>query len=378
MNSSTKNLPVLYTIPIWRLLIKLNNKTYYYIPELNKYVFSKIIKNHLSLVGKTTQDYYDRWVLNITTPSQRPRCNNPKCNKILRFNRISVGYGMYCNNSCNKSYNMIGNSNTLGHKLSDDHKLKIREGVRKSFNDNNTSSKMSISQIKRFKNPKERQKLSESSRIRFSNLDERLKISNKMRYIVDNTNFREKVRLSIIKRYKDDKSLSKRLSDSIKNHYINNPQSRIRQSISHIKLWMNPSESLLKTLNNGNIGIHSKIYSKYEFKFITFDSNLERKFYLSMSSRSDIVSIYREPTHFMYYDSQKNLYRNYYPDFLIVYSDGVEELIEIKPFSKIIDQNVIDKSIYSVNFCYLLGLKYSIYTDLFINKSDSSGIIKLI
>lgn len=72
-------LPVLYTIPRWKLTRYKGNKMQYYIPWMDIWISNKYIKKYLIEHGYTIQEYYDRWFLNITVPSERPRCQVCGC-----------------------------------------------------------------------------------------------------------------------------------------------------------------------------------------------------------------------------------------------------------------------------------------------------------
>ena len=70
---NNRNLPVLYTIPRWKLETGSGNKKFYFVPWMERYVSKNFLSRELSKINKTVQDYYDRWILNIIVPSQRPR-----------------------------------------------------------------------------------------------------------------------------------------------------------------------------------------------------------------------------------------------------------------------------------------------------------------
>lgn len=96
--------PVLLTFPRYKMILrrgKGSNDVFYYIPYENRYVNSKIIKKVLSKYNITTQEYYDRWFLNITVPSERPRCKN--CDINVGFIGVYKGYHKYCNNKCSRN-----------------------------------------------------------------------------------------------------------------------------------------------------------------------------------------------------------------------------------------------------------------------------------
>lgn len=58
----------------------------YYIVELQKWVYNRSITKHLSAIGMTKQEWYDKYILQIASPNDRPRC--PACGKILPFTNI--------------------------------------------------------------------------------------------------------------------------------------------------------------------------------------------------------------------------------------------------------------------------------------------------
>lgn len=71
----------------------------YYIVELQKWVYNRSITKHLSAIGMTKQEWYDKYILQIASTNDRPRC--PACGKILPFtNILTVGYAKTCNRAC--------------------------------------------------------------------------------------------------------------------------------------------------------------------------------------------------------------------------------------------------------------------------------------
>jgi len=68
------------------------------------YVSSIWLGRYLDWEGKTIQDYYDRWILNITVRSDRPKC--PNCGKELPFGRnLGEGYRYeFCSLKCKANY----------------------------------------------------------------------------------------------------------------------------------------------------------------------------------------------------------------------------------------------------------------------------------
>lgn len=89
-----KYLPVLYTISRWNLERGYQAKKQHFVPWLNKWVPAKSISSELFKIDKSVQDYYDRWYLNITVKSDRPKC--PYCGKNLWFKELCHGYLKTC------------------------------------------------------------------------------------------------------------------------------------------------------------------------------------------------------------------------------------------------------------------------------------------
>lgn len=97
------DLPVLYTIPKWNILQLTGRKfNRYFVPELNEWVFSNKLSERLEELGITKQSWYDRWILNITTPLERPKCRT--CGREVEFKDMVYGYRTSCNNSCSAQY----------------------------------------------------------------------------------------------------------------------------------------------------------------------------------------------------------------------------------------------------------------------------------
>lgn len=350
-------LPILYTIPKWELIRGTGHSTRYYVPELGRWISSKYLSRDLKEIGMTVQEYYDRWFLNITAPSERPKCK--KCGKELKFGRMSSGYPEYCSISCFKSLTMMGNSNTLGHKLTDEHKEKISKGVLKAFDENGTREKLRASSKKRYEDPKEREKQSISQKKRYEDPKEREKAG---KYLNTKSSI-QKRSISHKLRYVKNPDLRKESSERVIKFYVDHPEKREQQSESHRKLWEDPSPQLLATLGNVSRGITNYIYSPYENKDIKLDSMLERKFFEEYMRNPKVKSIVRLPIRFRYLDSLKDVYRTYYPDFSVEYIDGSLEIIEVKPDFQVNDTNVSDKRESAIDMCYLLGIVYSIYTE---------------
>lgn len=70
----------------------------YFKSEYGVYVSSRNFSNILNSIGKTVQEWYDRWILNIET-ADRPKC--PICGNDLEFIKVTLGYRTTCSKKCN-------------------------------------------------------------------------------------------------------------------------------------------------------------------------------------------------------------------------------------------------------------------------------------
>lgn len=99
---------VLYRPPEWqvkRTLGKYSSSYQYYIYELGIWMSATHMRGFLLKVGLTPQEWYDRWILGITVPSDRPRCQCEHCKKgnpVTRFIGLHKGYFKYCDESCSR------------------------------------------------------------------------------------------------------------------------------------------------------------------------------------------------------------------------------------------------------------------------------------
>ena len=92
-----KSLPILKMYSRQELTKGIGNSVRYYIPWIDKLVSNKSFHRYLKPLGKSLQDYYDRFFLNIIViRKNRPKC--PICSEECRFVNISTGYGSTCGN----------------------------------------------------------------------------------------------------------------------------------------------------------------------------------------------------------------------------------------------------------------------------------------
>lgn len=318
----SKNLPILYTLPKWKLTKGSGAKIRYYVPELNKWISNRYLNHELSKLGLTSQDYYDRWFLNITTKSQRPKC--PICNDYRKFDKISHGYEVTCSKSeCSK--------------------LNFSSSLKLSFTDNRLE-KLSAAQRRRYQNYEERVKISMGVK-RF--------INNNPEIILNSINNSRKSHRT--KEYRDKMSRIMKVvmnSEPIKDN--------IRKK-SLLK-WKNPTNKMIEANRVKRIGIRSKLYNPYESKFIYLDSKWERIFYFRLDNDPSVIKIEREPMYILYYNPIFNDIRKYYPDFRVTTS-YCTYLLEIKPKSLLNDEVVQSKYKYSLKYCNKNKIKYLFITE---------------
>lgn len=161
-----------------------------------------------------------------------------------------------------------------------------------------------------------------------------------------------------------------RLKDRVKEmtERFKNEEYKKNHRMKRIKSWRNPSEKMkLSNKKKGKLGersgVSSYMYSMYEDKMIHFDSNWERWFFINMSNSPDVISILRSPVSIGYTNPNDNEMHYYIPDFLIEYSNGYKEIIEIKPSHLISDPVNKSKIESGISYGFLHGIGYRVITD---------------
>lgn len=135
-----------------------------------------------------------------------------------------------------------------------------------------------------------------------------------------------------------------------------------------IESWRNPSEKMLlsnrrKGKSGERSGISSYIYSFYEDKLIHFDSNWERWYFINMSNCPDVSKITISPLSIEYMNPYDLKFHYYIPDFLIEYSNGYKEIIEIKPSHLLEDPVNKSKIKAGISYGFLHNIGYRVVTD---------------
>lgn len=78
-------------------------RTYIFVPELNKWVYSNLASKELRKLGIDPQEWFDSTIMGFKDASFRPKCKH--CGKELRWGGITIGYPIkFCSYSCSTSY----------------------------------------------------------------------------------------------------------------------------------------------------------------------------------------------------------------------------------------------------------------------------------
>lgn len=306
------------------------NSTRYYVPELDDWIACRSLGKYLKLIGLDIQSYYDKYLLD---DNENLKC--PICNKNRKFINISVGHLNTCGDSnCIKELKSRSSKTTYSNP---EVRKRVSEGTKKAY-DNDTS----INERKRT-----------SLKLYYSNPEVRKSFSEKSKLVRLNHPEISKNHSILMKRlYKDEKFYNRRLE-------------------SNRRRWENPTNRMLNSLSRK--GFISVIYSPYENKWIKFDSSWERTYFYMMDNNPCTKSIIRSPISIKYIIESDNSEHYYIPDFLIEYTDGRKELVEVKPKYLLSDTIVILKQKYAELYCSENDMVYKFITeeDLCIKLKDS-------
>lgn len=107
---------------------------------------------------------------------------------------------------------------------------------------------------------------------------------------------------------------------------------------------------------------HGWFYSNKNKKKISYDSSWELIAFKILELMSQVQS-YDRCKYVLSYKSESSLIKNYLPDILVKYVNGIEEIIEIKPLYKLKDFNTKSKFKAGKNYAKQHNLKYSVWTE---------------
>lgn len=331
MDKNEKNLPVLYTIPKWKMKLTVPGKKrkLYFIPELNKYVDTTHVSYYLPNIGKTPQEWYDRWMLDITVPSDRPKIPD---GRTARFRDLYFGYAK------TQAETIVL---TFEEWLSEWNKAR-----------NRAAKNSSKGQVKRYENPEERENMSRVMKAALKSDEVRKRISECTKAgFTDNV--RKKLSNSLLKFYSDQYRKDELLIRRSQTRIIND----IRSSISgnpRVRKW----------------GNRRRVFSFWEDRDINLDSSYELQFFEICESNNFLINDLKRLIKYVkifYIDPYLGDIHRYFPDFLL----DDHYLIEIKPSSLLDDPINIAKFNAADLYCRENGLEYVILTeDYLFNNGD--------
>lgn len=337
---NNRNLPTLYTIPKWNLVRGTGcNSTYYFIPTMNKWVNNKHLRRELLKIGITIQEYYDRWFLNITAPSDRPKC---PCGNPVAFFNTSKGYRSHCSSSC------------AGRYISDEtrNNMSITQSINQSKPE--MRLKQSISHLGHEDSYDTRKKKSESHKGKIPwNLG--VKASDETRRILSELKKGNKYALGCkhTPEMNYQKSLRSKAAHADPNKYVNGNSG----TTNHLR------------------GIREKVISIYTGEEMILDSRFESRFYRICTTDTTILRMVRADIScripYMLYGEP----HTYKPDFLIFrYDSEIPELVEVKPDYQMDWDVVVAKRLAAIEYCKKNHLIYYTVTEKYLDSLDTSAI----
>jgi len=322
----------------------------------------------------SVQDYYDRWILNITTPSDRPKCLN--CGREVQFRKLADGYNSFCSKGCGSEYNnklgliglgMIWDESNLKYKESREALIAARKynfehgiiGFGLMWSDEVTYKNYHDTMHKYFDNGGTFKLMHDDPNSYFHTQEYhelRSKLTTDMNYRLwddplstfNSEDFRRK--LSEI----HTQVMYDRWSDP--NDTFNSKEYRAKLSnIARIRLkyiWAHPEEypdfheaQRILAENGGAYGImwsHPELYNLGNSSFkkgriltnksglVRYMSGYELRLIELLEADPQVAYFRSQPLSIKYHHFDGSLHR-YIPDFLVTYTDGSKLLIEVKP-----------------------------------------------
>lgn len=349
----------------------------YFTPE--GYRFRIKFNKWLNKNSMSTQEWYDKYYLNIALPSQRPSCIYPGCNEICEFSKCSIGYTDFCCHSHCQSYNWIKNNGESKEKASKSHieyfkdeNNRVQRGIdtkngfiRKGKYDIDENGDNGFTKEKRLFYATDKGK--EVSRRRSIKLkkENNPEFSEKMKIIVNSPEYIEKQR-NLLRIAMSNPDLRSYLS-----------KIRINKFLTDDKFRENQLSVLSKNRSNRSWSGYvysSKCTNGDENGYVQFDSTYELAFIVRLENDINVIKYEREPNLDIFYNIN-GFIKTYIPDFLIYYSDNYSSriLAEIKPLSRIDDEINILKKESAEEYCKNISdLNYVIFTEVDIFNEEFS------
>lgn len=325
------------------------HSTYYYVFEIDRWIHKSALGRELEKLGKSVQGYYDRWFLNITVPSDRPRCSNPNCNREARFLAFYRGYSNWCYNpdtgkpypECN-FYLRSGVQN----------RPEVREKKIIAYSDPEVKAKMAAGGAKvDHKNPEYIAKMRIS--VKEAKNRPEVKARRKATDALPETHTRRSAAA---------RKAAPKISATSKKTFARPEVKAARSEFSSVAVSVAWEEGKYDN-RRGLLGKKCDLVLE-SGEIIKFDSSYEKKFYEYSLDESTSTEIHRSTHRIRYYISEEDCSRladesvwtkvgwhTYLPDFTIIRSSGIEELVEVKSEYKYNDPLVIIKRDAAIQYC---------------------------
>ena len=343
----------------------------------------------LKKLGKSTQEYYDRWFLNITVPSDRPKCSNPNCSREARFLALYRGYSKWCYNpDTGKPYpecnfylrSEVQNRPEVRSKKIEAYadpvvKAKMAAGGAKvDHKDPEYIAKMRIS----VKEAKNRPEVKARRKATDALPETRARRSAAARKAAPQISATNKLTFS----NPEVKAARKAQSKAV----MSDPEVRRKigekNAVSVSKAWEEGKydNKKFKLGEKSNIVLESG-------EVVGFDSNYERNFFLHYYQSEDILVIHRAKHKVKYYVSEevskklstddkliRHGWHTYIPDFTIIRTSGIEELVEVKPEYLLDNEIVVLKRNAAIEYCKKNHLVHYTVTENFLKSHNEEDI----
>lgn len=335
---------VLLTYPKYNLIRYKNpkntNNYFYFNPWTGNWSTSRRFKKDLELVGKTKVDWYNRWILNIVSDLDIPRCKNKLCkhnNPKVKFINLIKGYEDYCCTSCSKS------------------SPKRMKSLENFYSSGGAFGVMYNNPIKYKDFHKNQNKLLKEGKIGYGRVmkDEFLK----KEYMDKNPTIKEGGLYKYLRNHSD---IYKDSLDKLKKFNLSGG--------SFGNLIRTKGMEYVRKLN-----VIDEYYSHKLMRYIPCRSNYEKRINIILDNLDNVTYYEYEPfiLHYVMGDKVKL----YYPDYL-VYLNDIKVLLEVKnTFDLLNNDNAYTKLklkyIKSLEFCEFSMIdKYQIITEIELNSWD--------
>jgi len=286
----------------------------------------RLSRSHLPKIHNlTAEEYYIYYILQSYLP---PKCLNRKCNNLVKFRDLGRGFNSTCSISCHVSYQQSCD---------------------------NTFVRLCKDQIFKEKRDKARLKAVEESRRNKPEVWKKVSLA---------------VSESLKRKWKEDLDYRSKMTKLISN-MINDPNSGVgfknlmingHPKVGFAKLW--EDEEFRKKTTVSIKGYHESI----KCGVVPYRSSLELRF-MELLDHNDEIDCYEyEPVGIPYKFQGRD--HKYYPDFLITWKDGTQEVIEIKPSCNINTSKNVAKFNAVQEFYEESMVKFNILTETTLSLSD--------